>query len=221
MFVSVDTVFLLLIVGNILFIAAGYVAYPKWFKSHTLIYFKNFLKALPFMALFHLLLMLSGDIEVNPGPKSKTNQRTAKSRFMSDLNADASLVHSDPKELATKYVNVRTVQRWLRDCLPLRFTSCNPFFDKPELLLERDKLLCEKYDVHIRSIRRWKHDYQHSRFACSVDMDNADNDELAKKYGVRTATINIGKLLASACSASSIRRHRARAAVFNKRILRS
>ena len=55
------------------------------------------------LSLFHLLLMLSGDIEVNPGPKSKTNQRTAKSRFMSDLNTDASLAHSDPKELATKY----------------------------------------------------------------------------------------------------------------------
>ena len=66
------------------------------------------------MALFHLLLMLSGDIEVNPGPKSKTNKRTAKSRFISDLNTDVSLAHSDPKELATKYhVNVRTVQRWL------------------------------------------------------------------------------------------------------------
>ena len=30
-------------------------------------------------------------------------------------------------------------------------------------------------------------------YACSVDMDNADNDELAKKYGVRTATINLWK----------------------------
>ena len=96
------------------------------------------------MALFHLLLTLSGDIEVNPGPKSKTNKHTAKSRFISDLNTDVSLAHSDPKELATKYhVNVRTVQRWLRDCLPLRFTSCNPFFDKPELLLECDESLCE------------------------------------------------------------------------------
>ena len=65
------------------------------------------------------------------------------------------------KELATKYhVSVQTVRRWLRDCLPLRFTSRNPFFDNPELLLERDESLCEKYDVHIRSIRRWKHDYQ-------------------------------------------------------------
>ena len=53
MFVSVDTItfFLLLIIGSVLFITAGYVAYPKWFKSHTLICFKNFLKALPFMAL--------------------------------------------------------------------------------------------------------------------------------------------------------------------------
>ena len=113
-FVSVDTVFLLVIVGSILFIAAaGYVPYPKWFKSHTPICLKNFLKALPLILwLFHLLLMLSGDIEVNPGPKSKTNQHTAKSGFISDLNADASLAHSDPKELATKYhVNVQTVQR--------------------------------------------------------------------------------------------------------------
>ena len=81
---------------------------------------KNFRKALPFTALFHLLLMLSGDIEVNPGLKSKTYRRTAKSRFMSDLNTDTSLAHSDPKELATKYhVNVRIVQRWFSDCLPL------------------------------------------------------------------------------------------------------
>ena len=59
------------------------------------------------MDLLHLLLMLSGDIEVNPGPKSKTNRCTAKSRFISDSNTDASLAHSDPKELATKYhVNV-------------------------------------------------------------------------------------------------------------------
>ena len=104
MFVFVDTMFfLLLIVGSILFIAAGCVAYPKWFKSHTLICFKNFLKSLPFMALFHLMLMLSGDIKVNPGPKSKTNRRMAKNRFISDLNTDTSLAHSDPKELATKY----------------------------------------------------------------------------------------------------------------------
>ena len=50
--------------------------------------------------------------EVNPGPKTKTNRRTAKSRFLFDLNTDASLAHSDPKELATKYrVSVQTVQR--------------------------------------------------------------------------------------------------------------
>ena len=30
-------------------------------------------------------------------------------------------------------------------------------------------------------------------FTCSVDVDNADNDELAKKYGVRTAAINLWK----------------------------
>ena len=41
-------VFLLLIVGSILFIAAGYVAYPKWFKSHTLICVKTSLR------LYHL-----------------------------------------------------------------------------------------------------------------------------------------------------------------------
>ena len=73
---------------------------------------KELLKASPlnFMALFHLLLMLSGDIEINPGPKSKTNRHKAKSRFLSDLNTDASLAHSDPKELATKYhVNLRIV----------------------------------------------------------------------------------------------------------------
>ena len=46
--------------------------------------------------------MLSGDIEVNPGLKTNTNRRTAKSRFLFDLNTDASLAHSDPKELATK-----------------------------------------------------------------------------------------------------------------------
>ena len=46
--------------------------------------------------------MLSDDIEVNPGPKIKTNRRTAK-RFISDLNTDANLAHSDPKQLAIKY----------------------------------------------------------------------------------------------------------------------
>ena len=64
--------------------------------------------------------MLSGDIELNPGPMIKTNRRTAESRFISDLNTDASIAHSDPKELATKYhVSVQTVRRWLRDYLPL------------------------------------------------------------------------------------------------------
>ena len=104
MFVSLDVlVFFLLLVISVLFTAAGYVAYPKCWKYCTLICLKGFLKALSFIALFHLLLMLSGDIEVNPGPKIKTNWRTAKSRFLSDLNTDASLAHSDPKELATKY----------------------------------------------------------------------------------------------------------------------
>ena len=55
------------------------------------------------MAFFHLLLTLTGDIELNPGPMIKTNRRTAKSRFIYDLNTDASIAHSDPKELATKY----------------------------------------------------------------------------------------------------------------------
>ena len=144
--------------------------------------------------------MLSGYIEVNPGPKTKSNRRTAQSRFIFDLNTNASLAHSDPKELATKYhVSVRTVQRWLRDRLPLRFTSDNPFFDNSELILERDQSLCEKYDiVHIRSVKWWKQDYQHSRFTCSVDVDNADNKELAKKYGVRAATINVWKKEADA-----------------------
>ena len=64
--------------------------------------------------------MLSGDIELNPGPMIKINRRTAKSRFISDLNTDASIAHSDPKELATQYdVGVQTVRRWHRDCLPL------------------------------------------------------------------------------------------------------
>ena len=61
------------------------------------------------------------------------------------------------------------------------------FFDNSELLLECHESLCEKYDVHIRSMR-WKHNYQHSRFTFSVDVDNADSDELAKKCGVQTAT---------------------------------
>ena len=58
--------------------------------------------------------MLSGDMEVNPGPKTKINRHTAygtaKSRFIFDINTDVSLAYSDPKELATKYhVNVQTV----------------------------------------------------------------------------------------------------------------
>ena len=31
------------------------------------------------------------------------------------------------------------------------------------------------------------------QFTCSVDLDNDDDGELAKKYGVRTATINLWK----------------------------
>ena len=66
--------------------------------------------------------MLSGDnIEVNTGPWTKTNWRTAKSRFLYDLNTDASLAHSDPKELATNYhVSVRTVRRWLSDLFTIK-----------------------------------------------------------------------------------------------------
>ena len=74
--------------------AAVHVAHPKQFKSHALICIKNFLKALPFMALFYSLLMLSGDIEMNPGPKTKTSQHVAKSRFKSDFNTDASITHT-------------------------------------------------------------------------------------------------------------------------------
>ena len=50
-----------------------------------------------------LMLMLSGDTEVNPVLRSRQTGVTAKSRFSSDLNTDANLVHSDPKELAIKY----------------------------------------------------------------------------------------------------------------------
>ena len=46
---------------------------------------------------------IQSHIEVNPGPKTMTNRRTAKSRFLFDLNTDASLAHSDPN-LATKYL---------------------------------------------------------------------------------------------------------------------
>ena len=151
-------------------------------------------KNLPFMAFFHLLLILSGDIELNPGPRTNKSQGTAKSRFISDLNMDTSLAYSDPKQLASKYkVSIQTVRRWLRDCLPLHFTSSNPFFENPKLLNEINDSLCMKYDVHIRTIRRWKQDYQHSRFTCSVDVDNDDINELAKKDGVRAATINLWK----------------------------
>ena len=45
------SVFLLLIIGSVFFIAAGYVAYPKCFKYRTLICLKDFLKAVPFIAL--------------------------------------------------------------------------------------------------------------------------------------------------------------------------
>ena len=141
-----------------------------------------------------------GDIEVSPGPKTKINRRTAKSRFISDLNTDASLAHSDPKELTTKSHVSSHCSKVAQGLfiITLRFTS-QSLFDNPELLLERDELLerddllCEKYNVHVRSVKRWEQDYQHSRFTCSVDMDNAVNKELAKKYGVRAATINSWK----------------------------
>ena len=65
--------------------------------------------------------MQSCDIETNPGPKTSKNQHGAKSsRFMHDLNVDGCLATTVPKKLATKYqISVRTIQRWLRDCLPL------------------------------------------------------------------------------------------------------
>ena len=52
------------------------------------------------MAYFHMLLMLSGDIELNPCPKiSKSHgQHGPKGRFMSDFKTDASLAHSDPNQ---------------------------------------------------------------------------------------------------------------------------
>ena len=65
------------------------------------------------------------------------------------------LAYSDPKQLASKYkVSIQTVRRWLRDCLPLRFTSSNPFFENPKFLNEINDSLCMKYDVYIRTIRR-------------------------------------------------------------------
>ena len=66
--------------------------------SYTDMLKRFFLRLYHLKALFHLLLMLSGDIEEIPGPKTKTNRHTAKGRFLSDLNANASLNHSDPKE---------------------------------------------------------------------------------------------------------------------------
>ena len=195
MFISVYyNAFILLTVVAMEKIVAEYVCHPRQFKSRMLTCMKKFLKALPFMGFFHLLLMQSGDIETNPGPKTSKNQHGAKSRFMHDLNVDGCLATTDPKELATKYqVSVRTIQRWLRDCLPLRFTTSNPFFKNSLLLNESDESLSTKYNVHIRTIKRWKQDYQHSQFTCSVDLDNDDDGELAKKYGVRTATINLWK----------------------------
>ena len=53
-------------------------------------------------------------------------------------------------------------------------------FENHKLLNEINDSLCMKYDVHIRTIRRWKQDDQHSRFTCSVDVDNDDVNELAK-----------------------------------------
>ena len=59
-------------------IASAYTFYPKEFKSGVLICLQNFLKALLPMAYFHILLMLSG--ELNPGPKisKRHGQRRAK-----------------------------------------------------------------------------------------------------------------------------------------------
>ena len=50
-------------------IASAYTAYPNEFKSGVLICLQNFLIALLPMAFFHILLTLSGDVELNPGPK--------------------------------------------------------------------------------------------------------------------------------------------------------
>ena len=47
------SVFLLLIVGSVLFTAAAYVAYPKCWKYCTLICLKGFLKASSFIALIY------------------------------------------------------------------------------------------------------------------------------------------------------------------------
>ena len=152
------SILLFLVICNILMIASAYTAYPgKEFKSGVLICFQNFLEALLPMAYFHILLMLSGDIELNPGPKiSKSHgQHGAKGRFMSDFKTDASLAHFDPNQLAARYkVNVRTIQRWLRDCLPLRYSSCNPFSEDSKLVNECDDLLSEKYSVSVRTIKR-------------------------------------------------------------------
>ena len=53
-------------------VAAGCIAYPK---SALLLCLKFFSKNLPFMAFFHLLLILSGDIELNPGPKTRYSKK--------------------------------------------------------------------------------------------------------------------------------------------------
>ena len=62
-------------------IVAEYICHPRQFKSSMLTCMKKIFKALPFMTL----LIQSGDIETNPGPKTSKIQHGAKSRFMSDL----------------------------------------------------------------------------------------------------------------------------------------
>ena len=108
----------------------GYVAYPK---NLILICLKTSLR-LYHLWLSHLLLMKVVIVEVNLALSPRqTGVRETKSNLKSDASLALTLI-------PTKYhVNV---QRWLSD--RLQFTSCNPFFDNPESLLEHDELLCEK-----------------------------------------------------------------------------
>ena len=62
------------------------------------------------------------------------------------------------------------------------------------MILERDESLCEKYDVHVRSVKRTTN----IPGLHVVLMWIMLIIELAKKYGVRAATINIWKKEADA-----------------------
>ena len=132
------------------------------------------------MALFHLLLMLGGDIKLNPGPKWAYGKKS----IHIWLGYWCKLSSFWSQRICYKYyVNVQHVRRWLRDCLPLQFYESQSFF---LIILNSYLSVMSRYvknDVHIRSIRRWKHDYQYFRFTCSVDVDNADNDELEEGCG--------------------------------------